>query len=163
VDDGIPHRAAASLQPPLAAPGLGRHLESFVLEPLGRIAGDRPETPEQFSGVDVVSGDISPYSELDPCIADHDFAVEYTRSAGDGVRPLLVIHRQGRPEGRASPRIERYQSSIERADDDLAFVNGQSAAYDVTADEPAPLRRNFRIVAPQLFAGLRIQRDGDVP
>jgi hypothetical protein len=51
VRDRVPHIAAAHHPPFLTGPSLRGHGEHFVVEPLGCISRDIPESPCQFAGV----------------------------------------------------------------------------------------------------------------
>src|SRR5581483_8554637 len=114
VDDRVPHRPAAALRPPLAAPGLRGHRHRWVLEALGWIAGRGPEAPDELARIHIVGGYVTAHAELDPAVADDDLAIEDAGCARDGVRPVFVIDRQRRPQGRPGARIEGDEPAIER-------------------------------------------------
>ncbi len=90
--------------------------------------------------------------------AGHDDAVGDLRCAGHGVA-ALHFGDVGFPELLAGLGIERDQLCVERAADDLAFIQRSAPVDDATADDARCLRRILDLGLPELFAGLGVDRD----
>ena len=91
VRKAVPGVAAAAVLPPLAGPGLGRHLHRLRLERLRRIAGNDVEPPRLVAGLGVVGGHVAAHAvELGAAVADDDLALDDARRAGDHVLGVAV-------------------------------------------------------------------------
>src|SRR6266403_630342 len=71
VRNGVPHRAAATVFPPLSRPGLRGPSHRVVLKRLRWISGYGVEAPGQLAGFGVVSGNVPSYSVFSAAVADH--------------------------------------------------------------------------------------------
>src|SRR5690606_20933270 len=119
--DRVPRRPTAAELPPFPAPRLRGHLHRFVLEAVGRIAGDEIELPERRAVVRVVRADEAAHAEIRAAVTDHDLAVEDARRTGDRVRPFVAVERAHGPARLAGLRVERDQTTVERRDDDAVL------------------------------------------
>ncbi len=135
VDHAFPRCASAACFPPLLSlPGLGGCFHGFRFEALSRIGGDGVEAPGLLACFRVVGGDIAAHSVLRACVADDDLISRDAWRRGDGIG-------RGRVGGLDAPHrgsaalVERDEPAVERADIDLAIVEGDAAVYDVAAEE----------------------------
>ncbi len=152
VGHGVPGLPAAAELPPLAGPGLRRHLHRGVLEAVGRVAGHDPEAPGLLAALGVVGGDIAAVgAELAAGIADDDLAVEDARRAGDG---QLVVRRDclRAPDLAAALCIDGEQPAVGGADVDLALPVADAARPPGDAQLAAGVLRDLGVVAPQQSA-----------
>ncbi len=153
----IPDRAAAAELPPFAVPGLRGLREDRRFERLRRIAGHGVEAPQHLAGLRVVRGDVAAHAELGAAVADDDFALDDARRAGDGVCLRLIDGHHG-PHFVAGRGVERDETAVERAEEQLAFVRSDAAIDGVAARLHAGFARHFRIVLPQQLAARGVDR-----
>jgi len=158
----VPCRAPATGDPPLAGPRLGCHPQGLRLEAVRRIAGHGVGAPDERSVVGVVRRDVPANAILGPAVSDHDVALHDPGGSRDRVRrPLIDGHDV--PHRLTGVGVERDETSIERADEDLAFEDGDSPIDHIAAGEPAALPWNAGIVAPEALARSGVDRVGDAP
>ncbi len=135
---------------------------SGILEAVLRIAGHRVEAPGELAGGRIVGRQITAHAVLGAAIADQHLALHDARRAGDGVG-LGAVDRVDLPALLAGLRVERNQTSVERADVDHSLPDRDAAVHGVATAVAAPLAGHLRIVAPQLLAVLRIEGVHDAP
>ena len=105
------------------------------------------EPPQHLAGVRIIGADKPAYAEFRAAIADHDFATQNARGAGDRVGQLRVD--SGRlPQDFAGRRIKRDQASVERADIDLALPDSHAPIDHVATGMQRFLLVDFRIKTP---------------
>ncbi len=91
IGDAVPGIAAVPAGPvPLEVPGLGRHLQRFVLVRLGGVTRHGVEAPLELAAVQVVRRNVTPRIKLATAVADDDNFPGNLRFAGDGVSTLVV-------------------------------------------------------------------------
>ncbi len=156
VGHGIPHGSAAAELPPLAGPGLRRHLQDRVFKRLRGIAGHGVETPRHFAGRRIVGRNVAAHAELGAAVADDHFALDHARGAGDAVGTALG-YGADLPGYAAVGSVERDQSPVQRADEDLALPGGHAAIDRIAAELQQFLAGHLRVVLPQQFAGDRVE------
>jgi hypothetical protein len=152
VSEGIPGSATATLRPPLAGPGLGRHLHRVTFEAFGRVAGDGVETPDEFAGCGVVGRDVSAHAVFGAAVTDDDLVLDDARRTGDRIA-VARIRRPSFPREFAGGGVECDQAPVERAGVDAALPHGGAAVLHAAAGLRIPFRRHLRIVLPQQLAG----------
>src|SRR5262249_58131540 len=91
-----------------------------------------------------VAGTVPRHALFGAAVADDHLALHDARRAGDRVR-LILINGHDLPDDLAVSGVERNQPSIERADINLAFVNGHAAIDNIApgsrpTQPHAPLR-----------------------
>ena len=156
VGDAIPGRAAAAGLPPVAAPGLRRHGKLGLLEALRRITGHAPPAPQLLARVSAVGRQVAALLELRTGLADEDATVGDARRAGDR-QPFGRIGGLDFPDLLAGPGVHGEQPAVQRAPDDLALPDRDTAVDDAAAQLHRVFAGHVRVVLPQPLAGLRIE------
>ena len=166
VGEAVPRVAAAAGFPELAGPGLGRHrhhaVAGFVVGSRRRIGRHDVELPDLLAGLGVPGGNEPARAVIGATVADHHLAVIDARRAGDRIGRLVGVERVDAPHFLAGLRVDGDQSSVERADVELALPRGDSARRGAAAGEAGPLGVHLRIVSPQLAAVGRVVGGDDV-
>ena len=156
VSHRVPHRAAATTEPPFAGPRLGGSLHLGAFEAVFRVARNRVETPGQLAGVGVVSGKVTAHAILGAAIADQHLALHDARRARDRVR-LGAVDGVHFPALLARARVERHQATIERADVDGAFPHRHAAIHGVATGIATPRTGHLGVEGPERLAGLGVE------
>ena len=166
VHDGVPHRAAAAVLPPLAGP---RGPHPFEHRVRGRIvaahrgiARHRVEAPAQRARLCVVRRHVPAHTVLGAAVADVHESVGDAWRAGDRVG-LRLVDGHGFPRHYTRRRIERHEPAVDNADEHLAAVDGDAAIDDITARLRADLATDVRVVHPALRTRLRVDSVDDAP
>ena len=162
IGDAFPNGAAATALPPLAMPGLGGFCENRLFHGLRGIAGHGVEAPGKLAGLGVVSRDIAAHPVFGAAVADHNAPFDDPRGLGNGVG-LARIDRHDVPDRRSGPSVERYQSAVESADENLSLPRRHAAADDIAA-APHPERTGHRgIIRPEKRTSLGVVRFDHAP
>ena len=167
VGDAVPGVAAAAVLPPLAGPGLGRHLHRLRLERLRRIAGHDVEAPRLRAGLGVVGGHVAahavnsapplPMMTLPLTMRGAPVIAYSTCRSGVVCRTHTTA-----PGG----RVERDEAAVEQADVDPALVERDAAIgrAAITAGRRRRGRPGYARVPPPLQrAGARVEREDHAP
>ena len=172
VGHAIPHGSAAALLPPFTGPRFRCGFHGFVLESLRRIAGRDVELPEFFAGVHIECGNVSTKRrKFGAGIADEDLALRDAGRHRDGVRGDLALFRlrdrPRRPQELSGRGVQSLHASVDDGDKHLAFVQRNAAAIHTTTKARLSLLRHrsirLRVIAPDLFAGFRVDGGDDAP
>ena len=167
VGHGVPHSAAAADFPILPTLRVGlpcRHcsLQMLALRRQARVTGHREKAPKLATGFGVVGRDVAADAKLAAAIADDHLVLDDARRARNGVG-LVAIYRADVPDGLSGFCIKGHEPSVDRADIDPTLPDSNAAIDDVAAGFATPLARDFRIIDPQLLAGLGVERVDHTP
>src|SRR5262245_7085226 len=157
VSERIPYSATSTHLPPFARPRLRGLLQRGRFERLRRIARHGVEAPRLLARLGVVSRDVPAHAVFGAPLADDNLTLHNARRARNRVR-LILINSRDLPEDLSVSGVERDQPPVERADIDLALVNGDAAIDHVAASPRAVRTRDLRVVLPQLPASLPVER-----
>src|SRR4030095_9053434 len=150
----VPQRLQASPAPadlpPFALPCLRCLFERCRFERFRRIAGHGVKSPCELSRLCIVSRDVAAHTKFRAAIADDHLALDHAGRTGNGVH-LRLIYRDNGPDELPRRSIKRSQPSIERADVNVAFVEGYAAVDCIAAGFGAVPMRDLRIPFPKLF------------
>ena len=159
----VPDRAAAAELPPLALPGCGGLAHRLGLKALGGIAGNGVELPDLAPGVRVVGGEEAARGTVAASRADDHFSLGDARRHGERLL-VLSIGDASFPNRLAGVRVERHQPSIVDGNINLVVIERQAAIHDAAAHFVAGrFAVDFRIPAPFLLAGARVDGEHDAP
>ena len=150
IDDGIPNGSAAARFLPISlAPGLRSGLgEDFIARRAVRFTfgvGHGVEPPLHRPVADIIGRQISAHAKFRTAIADDDHVLHHARCAGDGVG-LAVVSGLCLPEPRTGIGIKRNQPAINRAEEQLAAADRDTAIDHIATGIHGLFTRHFRIV-----------------
>ena len=122
IGKGMPGITAATVLPPFARPGFGRHFHGCVFETICRVTRHDVELPRFFTGVGIVgSYPASGGAVLGTTVADKYLALESLWSAGN-VQGAFHIKGAHRPDFATALRIQRKQPAIPGGGKELPFI-----------------------------------------
>ena len=163
IHDGIPDGAATAIGDPSAviapcdiADVLKCGIGHFAIRLFLRI-GDRVEPPDLVAGIRIIGRDVAAHTQLRAAIADQHFAVHHARRAGDRVG-LGLVDGYLAPDDFAGFGVQRLQPAINDTDINLAIIDSDPAVHDITTGLNTHSAIHVRIIDPQLFACLCVQR-----
>ena len=159
----VPYRTASAELPPFALPSGGGLAHRLRLETLGGIAGDGVELPDLAAGVRIVGGKEAARRTVAASRANDHFSLGDARGNG---QCLLVLHIADAsfPDGLAGVCVERHQPAIVHGNINLVVIERQPAIHYAAAHFVAGrFAVDFRIPAPFLLAGARVDGEHDTP
>ena len=169
VGEAVPRIGPAAKLPPQAfiGPGGAHHgIDAIARLTVGAVLriGGEEELPQLLAGIGIEGGGEPAHPHVAARLADHHLAIEHPRRAGDriGVGGAFGEGAVG-PDRLAASPVERDQPPVERGDDDLALVHGETPADRLAAGIAAIFARHLGIVGPQPFTRACIVRHRDVP